>query len=92
MAVMATQYWCSCPHGDDCKKKGQRLWSFVTADAAREKVRWHLTQSPYHYMSEADALLESEAVVVNEEEVEAKNAENDWVHKEQGKGKGKGQR
>ena len=91
MAAMATQYWCSCPHGDECKKRGQRLGSFTTSDAAREKVRVHLMQSSYHYMSEADALLESESAVINEEEVEAQNAENDWVHKEQGKGKGKGQ-
>ena len=53
MKVEKFTTWCPC--GEHCTKGKSRLGTFPSEQEAREKVMWHLMESPYHKLSTEDA-------------------------------------
>ena len=48
-------YYCWCPYGQDCSKKGKQLGAAHSEHRARQMVFDHLKGSPYHAFSAAEA-------------------------------------
>lgn len=48
-------YYCWCPYGQDCSKKGKQLGAAHSEHRARQMVFDHLKGSPYHSFSVAEA-------------------------------------
>ncbi len=53
-------YYCWCPYGGDCSKKGKQLGSAYSEHRVRQMVFDHLKGSPYHAFTPAEAALEAD--------------------------------
>ena len=79
MAGLCTYFVAFCPLGEECSWKGKRLGRFLTAQEARDKIKWHIWTSTNHDYDETAAGIEADqAELVQEEDEEP-----------QAKGKGK---
>jgi hypothetical protein len=50
-------YYCWCPYGQDCSKKGKQLGAAHSEHRARQMVFDHVKGSPYHAFPPAEATL-----------------------------------